>query len=39
MQQDLSFIKQQANDWLVKLETDSMTDGDEDSLCRMDGAR
>lgn len=29
MQQDLSFIKQQANDWLVKLETDGMTDGDE----------
>lgn len=30
MQQDLSFIRQQANQWLVKLETDSMTDGDEE---------
>lgn len=29
MKQDLSFIQQQANQWLVKLETDSMTDGDE----------
>ena len=30
MKQDLSFIKQQANQWLVKLETDSMADGDEE---------
>lgn len=30
MQQDLSFIRQQANQWLVKLETGSMTDGDEE---------
>lgn len=29
MQHDLTFIRQQANDWVVKLETDSMTDGDE----------
>jgi len=28
-QQDLSFIKQQADQWLVKMETNSMTDGDE----------
>ena len=30
MKQNLSFIKQQANQWLVKLETDSMADGDEE---------
>jgi len=30
MQRDNAFIQQQANDWVVKLETGAMKDGDED---------
>ena len=34
-QQDNAFIEQQANDWLVKLETGDMSAGDEERFVNL----